>query len=227
MEAHPAIPRPVTGPVADLDFRVEGAAPVEYASVPTIGFALRIVSRSGHEIRSVMLDAQIQIAARRRSYEDAEEDRLVDLFGDRSRWSSTLRTVPWLRTTQVVPAFSEETTVELRVPCTYDFEVTGAKYLQALDGGEVPLEFLFTGSVFYAGEDGRLQTARISWEREADFRLRMAVWRATIDHYFPNSAWVRLSRDAFEELFAYRAANAIPSWDQTIDSLLERKRGER
>jgi hypothetical protein len=104
--------------------------------------------------------------------------------------------------------------------------VTGAKYLQALDGGEVPLEFLFTGSVFYAGEGGRLQTARISWEREADFRLPVAVWRATIDHYFPNSAWVRLSRDAFEELYAYRATNAIPSWDQTIESLLEARKRE-
>jgi Family of unknown function (DUF6084) len=220
LEAPAASPRPL-GPVADLDFEVESAATVHYAAVPTLGFALRVTSRGGHEIRSVVLDVQVQIAARRRSYADAEMGRLVELFGDRRGWSTGLRTVPWLRTTQVVPAFAEETLVELRVPCTYDFEVAGARYLQALEGGEVPLEFLFSGTVFYSAVDGRLQTAHIGWDKEADFRLPVDLWRETMDHYFPGSAWLRLSRETFDRLYEYRARNAILGWDETFDSLLD------
>src|SRR5947208_6743111 len=105
MEARAAIGSPVTGPVVHLDFAVEDAATVEYAAVPTIGFALRVTSLSGHPLRSVVLDTQIQIAARRRGYDSEEEARLVELFGEPGRWATTLRTLQWLRTTQVVPAF--------------------------------------------------------------------------------------------------------------------------
>jgi hypothetical protein len=91
----------------------------------------------------------------------------------------------------------------------------------------VPLELLFSGTVFYSAEDGRLQTARIGWDREAEFGLPVATWRRTMDHYFPGSAWMRVSRETFDRLYAYRAQNAIPSWDQTLESLLGRngKRG--
>jgi hypothetical protein len=209
------------GAVVDLGFEVEHAATVEFAAVPTIGFGIRIESRSGHSIRSIMLGVQVQIAARRRTYSDEEEQRLLELFGDPQRWSTTLQTLLWLRTTQVVPAFAHETLVELHVPCTYDFEVTGAKYLQALGDGEVPLEFLFSGTVFYEGPNGALQTAMISWNAEADFQMPVSVWRDTIDHYFPGSAWLRLDRDTFERLAAYRAQNTLPSWQQTLGALLD------
>ena len=209
------------GAVVDLDFGVEHAAPVEFAAVPTIGFGLRIASRSGHMIRSIMLDVQVQIAARRRSYGDDEEQRLLELFGTPDRWSTTLRTLLWMRSTQVVPGFTDETLVELNMPCTYDFEVTAAKYMQALGDGHVPLEFLFSGTVFYTGESGVLQTGMISWDREAEYQLPVEVWRQTMDHYFPGSAWVRLDRDTFERLAAYRAQNVLPSWEKTLGSLLD------
>jgi hypothetical protein len=211
------------GAVVDLDFEVERAETVEYAAVPTIGFGVRIASRSGHAIRSIMLDVQLQIAARRRPYDDDEERRLLEIFGEPHRWSTTLRTLLWLRTTQIVPGFTGETLLDLHVPCTYDFEVTAAKYLQALGDGEVPLEFLFSGTVFYSGEDGMLQTGMISWDREADYAFPVQVWRETMEHYFPGSAWLRLDRDTFERLAAYRATNVLPSWEQTLDSLLDGK----
>jgi Family of unknown function (DUF6084) len=211
------------GAVVDLEFAVERAETVEYAAVPTIGFAVRIASRSGHQIRSIMLDVQVQIAARRRAYDDDEERRLLEIFGEPHRWSTTLRTLLWLRTTQVVPGFSGEAVLDLHVPCTYDFEVTAAKYLQGVRDGEVPLEFLFSGSVFYSAENGMLQTAMISWDRDADYALPVRVWRETMDHYFPGSAWLRLDRDTFERLAAYRATNVLPSWEQTLGSLLEDK----
>jgi Family of unknown function (DUF6084) len=112
-------------------------------------------------------------------------------------------------------------TDDLDVPCTYDFEVTAAKYLQALDDGDVPLELLFSGTAFYGEE--QLQAVRIDWESEADYRLPVRVWRETMDRYFPQSAWVRLEADAYARLTAYRARHALPSWEATVDRLL----GER
>ena len=206
--------------MVELDFRVRGAAPVQYAAAPTIGFELAIESRGSEPIRSVVLHTQIQIAARRRSYGDGEQQRLGDLFGEPQRWSDTLRTLPWLRTTQVVPGFTGQTVVSLQVPCTYDFEVNGSKYLAALGDGEVPLEFLFGGTVFYTADTGALQTAMIAWDREADYGMPVGVWRETMDRYFPGSAWLRLDRDAFDRLYAYRARHALPSWEHALDRLL-------
>ena len=44
-------------------------------------------------------------------------------------------------------------------------EIAAAKYLYSLPDGLVPLLFNFTGSVFYRGEDGRIQVAKVPWDR--------------------------------------------------------------
>ena len=215
-------PRPAAAldPVLDVNFSVEDAGMLDHAAVPTLKFAVRIGAEGERQIRSIMLDVQIQIAARRRSYGDAEKERLLELFGEPDRWGTTLRTLLWTRLSQNVPGFTGETVIDLHVPCTYDFEVTAAKYLQALEGGEIPLEFLFSGTVMYMSEAGLLQMARISWERDADYGLPVAVWRETMDHYFPGTAWVRLSRETFDRLYAYRARNTMPTWEHALDDLL-------
>jgi len=53
--------------IPELRFAVTGAGRLEYAAVPTLRFALRIEAGDGQGIRSILLDAQIQIAARRRA----------------------------------------------------------------------------------------------------------------------------------------------------------------
>ena len=88
-------------------------------------------------------------------------------------------------------------------------------------GGEIPLELLFSGTVFYAGASGAIQINRISWNAEAPHRLPVRVWRETMDHYFPNSAWLRLDRGTFERLVAYRARHALRSWLSVVEALLE------
>ena len=201
-----------------LAFSVAGAARVEHAAVPTLGFRLRIASSA--PVRSLLLDAQIRIAARRRAYDEAAHDRLFELFGPVGDWGRTLRTLPWTRTTLVVPPFEEATDVELPVACSYDLEVAASSYLDALSDGEVPLEFLFSGSVFYAGEDGRLQTARLSWESEAGYRLPVQVWKETMERYFRGTAWLRLRKDSFDRLSAYKSRNALATWDDALDALL-------
>jgi hypothetical protein len=168
----------------------------------------------------VLLDTQIQIAARRRGYDDAAQERLLELFGTPERWGTTLRTLPWSRVTLVVPPFEQGTVVDLDLPCSYDLEVTAARYFAALGDGEVPLEFLFSGSVFYANPEGLLQTARIAMTEEAEYALPVRVWRETMERHFPDSAWLRLGRDSFERLQAYKSREALASWDDAVDSLL-------
>jgi hypothetical protein len=215
-----AAPALHTGSIPELAFAVQGAGPVRHAAVPTLSFALRIDRAAGGSVRAILLDIQIQIAARRRRYDAAEAERLYELFGAADGWGSTLRTLLWTRTTVVVPPFDDDTVVEVPIACTYDLEVTAARYFDALDDGEVPLEFLFSGSVFYAGPDGALQTARLPWDREASYRLPVAAWKETMDRYFPGSAWLRLRRESYDRLAAYRARHALGSWEDVVDALL-------
>jgi Family of unknown function (DUF6084) len=210
-----------TGSIPELAFAVRDAARVQYAAVPTLAFALSIQRISGAPVRSILLDVQVQIAARRRAYDAVAQERLFELFGAPAGWGSTLRTLLWTRATLVVPPFESETVVELPLPCSYDLEVAASRYLDALEDGEVPLEFLFSGSVFYAGPAGALQTARLSWEQEAEFRLPVRVWKETMERYFRGTAWLRLRKDSFDRLSAYKARHALPTWEAALDRMLE------
>jgi hypothetical protein len=204
----------------DLTFSLESAAAVEYAVVPTLGFKLLIERVGGGPVRSIAFNAQIRIAATRRSHDEATQVRLMELFGPAKQWSRSLTSLLWTNASMNVPPFTDSTLVDLPVTCTYDFEVTATKYLQALEDGEVPIEMLFSGTIFYAAPDGRLQIAHVPWDKEATFRLPIQVWKDMMDHYFPNSSWLRLRRDTFERLYAYKARNMLMSWEDTLDSLL-------
>ncbi|CAN5779607.1 DUF6084 family protein [soil metagenome] len=204
----------------DLAFRIEGAEVLEYAAVPSLSFKLRIENLDDEPIRSVSLNTQVRIAATQRHYEEAEQDRLLELFGEPSRWGTTLRSLLWTHTVVQVPAFSGSTVVDMPVTCTYDLEVVAAKYFHALEDGEAPLEFLFSGTVFYAGEDGRMQITRISWEKEAEFKMPVRLWKEMMERYFPNSAWLRLRRDAFDQLYDYKTRMGLPTWEATVESLM-------
>jgi hypothetical protein len=170
--------------VPELSFAVEGAEPLEHAAAPTLRFALRIESPDEQPIKSILLDTQIQIAARRRPYDAAAHDRLFELFGPSANWGTSLRTLLWTRTTRVVPPFTGATVVDLDVPCSYDLEVIASRYFDALGDGDVPLEFLFSGSVF-AGTP--LQVTRLSWEQEAEYRLPVSVWKQTLERRYGHS----------------------------------------
>lgn len=210
----------------DLDFTVEGAEALTFAAVPSILFKLRIENLGEEPIRSVALSTQVRIAATQRHYDATEQEQLLEVFGEPHRWGSTLRSLLWTHTTLQVPPFSESTVVDMPVTCTYDFEVVAAKYFHALEDGEVPLEFLFTGTVFYAGDGGGLQIDRISWEKEAQFRLPVRLWKETMEHYFPNSAWIRLRRDAFDGLYDYKVRKGLPTWEAAVEALLRASKQE-
>jgi hypothetical protein len=120
----------------------------------------------------------------------------------------------------LVPAFEDVVEVELPVACTYDLDVAASRYFDGLRDGEAPLELLFSGTVFYL-DDGLLRAAQVPWECEAQFRLPVSVWKHAVELCFPGSAWLRLDRNTFDRLTAYRTRRALPTWDVAIDELLE------
>ena len=126
----------------------------------------------------------------------------------------------WTHTSIIVPPFTGETIVQLPVPCTYDFNIAATKYFDALEDGEVPLRLLFSGTVFYAGEDGALQVEQIPWDQDVAFRLYIGEWRRMMEHYYPNSAWLCLHKDAFDRLHQYKRKLSLPTWEAAIESLL-------
>jgi hypothetical protein len=208
--------------MSDLRFSIVGARPEPYAMAPTLMVRLRIVDHSGARIQAVGLKVQVQVEAQRRHYSPAEEGRLFELFAEPSRWGDTLRTLLWTHLSVMVPAFVGETEIDVPVTCSYDFDVAAAKYFHALDDGEIPLLFQFSGSVFAHAETGGLAVDQIAWNQEAGYRLPVAVWRNLMNLYFPESAWLRLRRDTFDALHRFRGEAAMPTWDETIEELLRR-----
>ena len=206
--------------MSQLTFEIVGARAEPYAVVPTLSFALRVGEASGQPIHSIALRCQIQIEPRRRPYSAAEEMRLLELFGEPKRWGDTQKTLLWTQAPLMVPGFAASTAITLPVTCTYDFEVTAAKYFQALDEGEIPLLFLFSGTVFAKNGSG-ISVEPVPWEKEAAFRLPVRTWREVMDLYFPGSAWIRLRRESFDALHRFKGRRALPTWDDAVEALLQ------
>jgi hypothetical protein len=204
----------------DLQLTVLSAAPERLALTPTLDFRLSITETRGHDVDSIALRCQILVEAGRRPYGEREQEALLDLFGEPSRWGRTLRPMLWTHASLVVAAFRGQTTVDLPVPCTFDLSVSAGKYFFALEEGEVPLTLQFSGSVFWRDENGELSVAPIPWSTEATFRLPVRTWRALMDEHYPNSAWLCLRRDVVDRLNRYKARQQLPSWEAALEQLL-------
>lgn len=205
----------------DLNFEVQGAEAIPYAASPLVALRLHITNREAEElIHTVMLRCQIQIETTRRRYSAGEQERLRDLFDLPHRWSQTLRSMLWTNLSLTVPQFTGATLVDLQVPCTFDFNVAATKYFDGLEDGDVPLTLLFSGTIFYQGDDRALQIAQIPWEREAKYRLPVRVWRDMMDIYYPNTAWLALRKDAFDRLYRYKVSRCIPTWEQALAEVI-------
>jgi hypothetical protein len=203
----------------ELAFTVVDIAPEPYAAVPTLLARVRVEETTGEQVHALALRAQVRIEPQKRRYDDTEEQALLDLFGDRTRYAQTLKPFSWLHTSTVAPGFTGATELDLVLPCTYDFEVSGTKYLHALRDGEIPLLFLFSGTVFTRGATG-FSVAQVPWDREAAYRLPVAAWRDLMEAHFPSTQWLRMSRDTVDALARYRHGRGLTSWDAVLTELL-------
>jgi hypothetical protein len=204
----------------NLNFTIEGAEPLRFAASPHIGFTLRVSDAPGMNIYNVILQCQAHLDVTRRHYAANEQQRLSDLFGPPSQWNETLRPMFWTNTNLIIPGFNGSTVVSLNVPCTFDFNVAVTKYFEGLDEGHIPVTFYFSGTVFFAGENGELQVEKISWEKEASYDMPVQVWRDMMNAYYPNTAWLCLRRDAFDKLYAYKVRHGIPTFEQALETVV-------
>ena len=212
----------------DLDFKVLGVDAAARGLTPLLHFKIGIVNQTpGDKIQSVMLHAQIQIQSPQRAYTPSEKEKLRELFGRPEDWGQTLRNRLLAHANCVVPAFADRTEAVLAVPCTFDLNVAATKYFYALEDGEVPLLFLFSGTVFYSDPDGRLQIQQISWEKEAAWRMPMGVWREMMDRHYPNTAFMWLDRDVFDRLYEFKRHHGFATWEQAMERLLGHSDGEK
>lgn len=200
-------------------WQVTGVEPERLAVTPTLRFALRIGCPPARRVQCIVLAVSVRVAAPLRSYDTEERDRLRDVFGTDEQWRDSLRDLVWTRPTVTVPRFVGETTVEIPVPCGQDIDLATASYLSALREGDVPLRFLFNGTVFYESE-GRLRTAQIPWEGEAMYRIPADTWHLLRKRYFGAHSWLRLDGDVANRLRAYQTAGAYPSAEAAITALL-------
>ncbi len=206
--------------MTSLAFAVVDAGAEAHAAVPTIMLRVRVTETEGGTVHALALRCQIRIEPQRRRYQADEESRLYELFGETPRWGDSLRPFLWTHASTTIAGFTGSTEFDLPIECTYDFEVAAAKYLHALAAGEIPLILLFSGTVFTRGERG-FAAEPVSWNLEASYRLPVAVWRGVMDLYFPNSGWLRVDRDTLDRLQRFKAARAVPTWDQAFELLLK------
>jgi hypothetical protein len=205
--------------MSELSFSVLDLFAEPYAVAPQLTARLAITESAGEVIHAIALRTQIRIEPQRRQYTGDEERGVRDLFGARERWYDTLKPFLWMQTGAMVQGFTGATEVNLPLLCTYDFEVTASKYLHALRDGAVSVVFLFSGTVFTRGQRG-FGVEQVPWDCEARYDLPVAVWRELIDHYYPNSAWLRLDRGLIERLAVYKAERGLTTWDETLGALL-------
>ncbi|MFI6529694.1 DUF6084 family protein [Streptomyces uncialis] len=204
--------------MSELRFHCVGVRADPYAAGPTLVLRLRITAEPDVPVHAVALRCQLRIEPARRKYAEGEGERLTDLFGERSRWGSTLHPIQFAQVALMVPGFTGETEVDLVVPCTYDLDIAATRYFRALDEGEVPLLLLFSGTVF-SGPAG-FRVTPVAWDREAAVRLPVRVWREMIEQHFPGCGWLRLPGDLMDALLAFRTRRGLPSWEDTVRALL-------
>jgi hypothetical protein len=205
--------------MTSLTFAAVDIVAEPYAAAPQLTARLRIEESTGAVIHAIALRCQVRIEPQRRPYSEADEAELLGLFGDRSRWRDTLRPFPWMQCAAMVQGFTGTTEVDLPMPCTYDFEVTGSKYLHAVQDGFIPLLLLFSGTIFTRGSSG-FGVEQVGWDCEASYQLPVSVWQQVIEANFPGTGWLRLDRDVLHALARYQAEHGLTSWDATVEFLL-------
>jgi Family of unknown function (DUF6084) len=201
----------------ELHFQIEGAEAVPHAATPLIALKLRITNFPATEtIHAITLRCQVQIEPAKRRYVPNEQEKLLDLFGTPERWARTVKPLLWMNTSIAVPRFTGELLVDLELPCTFDFNVAATKYFHALNSGDIPVAVMFSGTLFYEGSNGALQISQVPWDRECIYRLPVSVWKDMMEMHHPNSAWLCLRRDTFEQLYNYKVRHGLPTWEQAI-----------
>lgn len=212
----------------DLKFEIISSKVKQFAAVPTLVFNLQITNETpNEEVYAAALKCQVMIEAVKRRYNEETKDRLYELFGGAERWHDTLRTTFWQMITVPVPRFTGQTIVEINVPCSEDQGIAAGKYFYAVREGEIPLAFLFSGTLFYKDVEGDLQITLIPWEKEALCKMPASLWQDMMDLHFPDTRWLQVRKSIYERLVQYKAMNNFPTLETCLENILEEALNEK
>jgi hypothetical protein len=205
--------------MAELSVECLDVVGERYGASPTLLFRLRVSELTGQRIHAIAMRCQMRFEPGRREYTDDEAALLLDVFGDRSRWSDTLKPMQFALASLMVPSFDGSVDVEVAVPVSYDLEVATGKYLHALTGAPVPIVMMFSGTVFGKSDQG-FWVEQVPWHLETRCGMPVQVYRDLMDAYFPQSGWLRLHRETLDRLLEYKAAKGLATWDDVMNELV-------
>ncbi len=203
----------------DVRFSVLDVRPERYAVSPILEAHLSVSSAGDEPIHAIALRCQIRIQPLRRTYTDEEAAGLLDMFGPRERWAATQQTFPWLHATAMVSGFTGAAAATLPLQCTYDLEVAASRYFHALRTGTIPLQFLFSGTIFGGGAPG-LQVRHVSWDCEDSYDMPVSIWRNLIAQHYPDTGWLRLRHDSIAALSEFKSRLGLLDLDDAISTLM-------
>lgn len=205
--------------MSELVFDCVGAEADRDAAGPALSFHLKISETTGERVHAIALRIQMRIEPKRRRYSPEESERLLDLFGETSRWGDTVKPMQFAFVDVMVPSFTGSIELGIEVPVTYDLEVSSAKYFHALDDGEIPLLMLFSGTIFTKGATG-FAVEQVPWHKEVSFRLPVKVWDDVMEMHFPGKAWIRMDKQTLDALALFKSERALTNWEETLQTLL-------
>lgn len=211
----------------DPSFEIVSAGAIEHAAAPTLGFGARVRDSSGIEVYTIALTVLFTIEPGKRSYDPDTRERLAELFGEPERWASTTGAFRWAQADVLVPSFAGEVNFGISVPCTYDHEIAATKYFSGLSDGVVPLHLHFNGTLFYRGDDGRLQMLMLPWDLSVRYELPIDTWRGMIDRHYPEGAWVRVERGTLDRLRRLKTSGGWATYDRAVAGMLDREEGDQ
>ena len=152
-------------------------APTPYAAAPELTARLRVEETSGQRVHAVAL----RVPGPHRAAAPRLRRRRRGGAADAVRRPGPLAADPQAVPVDAVPRprsrgspGAPRSTCAL--PCTYDFDVAGSRYLHALGDGAVPLSLMFSGTVFTRGDHG-FGVQQVPWDCEARYDLPVRVWQ--------------------------------------------------
>jgi hypothetical protein len=189
-----------------------------HAATPTLVFRVVAEEPSGAPIQAALLRCEVYIDVRHRRYSVTEGERLCEVVGDRASWKDTMRPLLWATVPIVLSCCHGTVDLDVPIACTHDLEVASAKYLRALEDGEIPLVFMFSGTIFYA-ERSAVGVCQLPPDTETSFRLPVDSWREAMRQHFGDSTWIRLDRQGFDALDRVRRLRGFVTWNQVVEAV--------
>lgn len=208
-----------------MKFSLHEFTVVPRAATPMIAATLRVDLPAYESVAALALRSQVMIEPAQRTYDEAEANALYPLFGTRPEFGRTQRSLLWTHVDAVIPSFTDHALVRLLLPCSLDLTVAVTRLFTALETGDIPLRFLFSGT-FFNIIGGTVQVTPISWSSELPARMPAELWHQVIEQHHPGITFLPLQRDLVARLDAHRLARGLLTWDRALEDLLRTREGE-